>query len=86
MWFKLVENTKAKYGIHDNDVYNFDKTGFQMGVISSTKVFTGAERCGQPELVQTGNCKWITVIQSICAAEYQDLPSNDFHYQTELLL
>jgi hypothetical protein len=27
-WFKLVEETKAKYGVHDNDVHNFDKTGF----------------------------------------------------------
>jgi hypothetical protein len=27
-WFKLVEDTKAKYGIHNNDVHNFDKTGF----------------------------------------------------------
>ncbi|KAL2016057.1 hypothetical protein VTK56DRAFT_4295 [Thermocarpiscus australiensis] len=27
-WFALVRNTKAKYGIVDADVYNFDKTGF----------------------------------------------------------
>jgi hypothetical protein len=27
-WFRLVEDTKAKYGIHDNNVHNFDKTGF----------------------------------------------------------
>ena len=27
-WFKLVEDTKAKYGVHDNDVHNFDETGF----------------------------------------------------------
>jgi hypothetical protein len=27
-WFKLVEDTKAKYGVHNNDVHNFDKTGF----------------------------------------------------------
>jgi hypothetical protein len=27
-WFKLVEDTKAKYGEHDNDVPNFDETGF----------------------------------------------------------
>jgi hypothetical protein len=27
-WFKLVEDTKAKYGVHDYDVHNFNKTGF----------------------------------------------------------
>jgi hypothetical protein len=32
-WFELVANTKAKYGIADDDMYNFDKTGFMMGVI-----------------------------------------------------
>ena len=26
-WFKLVEETKAKYGICDEDVYNFDEAG-----------------------------------------------------------
>jgi hypothetical protein len=32
-WFELVANTKAKYGITDDDTYNFDETGFMMGVI-----------------------------------------------------
>jgi hypothetical protein len=30
-WFDVISNTKAKYGICDKDIYNFDKTGFQMG-------------------------------------------------------
>jgi hypothetical protein len=69
-WFKLVEDTKAKYGVHDDDVHNFDETGFQMGVIGSMKVVTGAERRARPELVQPGDREWVTVIQSICAAGY----------------
>ncbi|KAL2014982.1 hypothetical protein VTK56DRAFT_6632 [Thermocarpiscus australiensis] len=32
-WFTLVRNTKAKYGIVDGDIYNFDETGFMMGMI-----------------------------------------------------
>ncbi len=32
-WFALVRNTKAEYGILDEDTYNFDETGFMMGVI-----------------------------------------------------
>jgi hypothetical protein len=27
-WFKLVEDTKAKYGVHDDNVHSFDETGF----------------------------------------------------------
>jgi hypothetical protein len=73
-WFKLVEDTKAKYGVHDNNVHNFDKTGFQMGVIGSMKVVTGAERRAPPELVQSGDREWVTVIQSICAAGYVTPP------------
>jgi hypothetical protein len=69
-WFKLVEETKAKYGVHDNNVHNFDETGFQIGVIGSMKVVTGAERHARPELIQPGDCEWVTVIQSICAAGY----------------
>jgi hypothetical protein len=34
-WFKLVEQTKAKYGICDEDVYNFDEAGFMMGKITT---------------------------------------------------
>jgi hypothetical protein len=30
-WFKLVGNTKAKHGILDNDIWNFNKTGFIIG-------------------------------------------------------
>jgi hypothetical protein len=71
---KLVKDTKAKYDIHDNNMHNFDKTGFQMGIIGSMKVVTGADRCTCPELIQPGNCKWITVIQSIYAAGYTILP------------
>jgi hypothetical protein len=49
-WFKLVEETKAKYGVHDDDIHNFDKTGFQMGVIGSIKVVTGSKRRIRPTL------------------------------------
>jgi hypothetical protein len=42
-WFRLVENTKAKYGIQDEDTYNFDESGFMMGIISTGAVVTGSE-------------------------------------------
>ncbi|KAJ8112951.1 hypothetical protein OPT61_g4814 [Boeremia exigua] len=67
-WFKLVEDTKAKYGIHNNNIHNFNETGFQMGVALSSKVVTGSERRARLELVQPGDRKWVTVIKSICTA------------------
>jgi hypothetical protein len=57
-----VEDTKAKYGVHNDNVHNFDETGFQMGVISSIKVVTGAERRARPKLIQLGDREWVTVI------------------------
>ena len=63
-----------KYGIHTDDIHNFDETGFQMGVIGSMKVVTGSERRTKPLLIQPGNREWVTVIQSICAAGYATPP------------
>ncbi|KAL2887392.1 hypothetical protein HOO65_050513 [Ceratocystis lukuohia] len=64
-WFQLVANTIAKYGIRSDDIYNFDETGFVMGMIASGIVVTGSARCSKPKSVQPGNWKWITVVQVI---------------------
>ena len=66
-WFKLVENTKAKYSILDKDTYNFDESGFMMGMISTGAVVTGSERRGRPKTVQQGDREWTTVIQGVNA-------------------
>ncbi|KAM5528517.1 transposase [Fusarium oxysporum f. sp. phaseoli] len=63
-WFSLVENTMAKYDIGSNDLYNFDETGFLMGMIGSGMVVTGAERRGNPKPIQPGSREWVTVIQA----------------------
>ena len=47
-WFKLVEETKAKYGVHNNDIYNFNEIGFQIGVIGLIKVVTSSKRRIRP--------------------------------------
>ena len=54
-WFRLVENIRAKYSIPDKDVYNFDKTGFQMGVIGTARVVTGSQRAGRALITQPDN-------------------------------
>ena|SRR6266496_3751287 len=69
-WFELVQRTKKKYGITDEDSYNFDETGFMMGKILSQLVVTGSERRNQPKAIQPGNREWTTVIQGINAARW----------------
>lgn len=64
-WFRLVANTIQKYGILNQDIYNFDETGFQMGVISTSRVVTRAEKHGRVMTTQPGNREWVTVIQCI---------------------
>jgi hypothetical protein len=71
--FRLVQNTIAKYGIRPDDTWNFDETGFMMGMISSGVVVTGAERRGKPKSVKPGNREWVTAIQAI-NAEGQAIP------------
>ena len=66
-WFQRVYATIAEYGILEDDIYNFDETGFQMGVISTAKVVTASEKAGRPTTIQPGNREWVTVIESICS-------------------
>ena len=66
-WFALVRNMRAKYGIQDADLYNFDETGFMMGIITPSMVVTRAERNGRAKTVQPGNREWATVIQGVNA-------------------
>ncbi|RFN49752.1 hypothetical protein FIE12Z_5989 [Fusarium flagelliforme] len=72
-WFRLVQNTIAKYGIQSADIWNFDETGFMMGLIQSGMAVTGSERQGRPKAVQPGNRGWITAIPAI-NAEGQSIP------------
>jgi hypothetical protein len=65
LWFKLVQDTILQYGVLDEDIYNFDKTGFQMGVISISKMVTTSERRGRARTVQPGNRELVTSIEAI---------------------
>ena len=66
-WFNLVRNTKAKYGILDDDTYNFDETGFMMGIIFAGMVVTTSDGRTRAKLAQPGNREWSTVIQAVSA-------------------
>jgi hypothetical protein len=56
-WFERVQATKQKYGILDKDVYNFDETGFVMGLVidSSSKVIGSADSVGRATTTQPGS-------------------------------
>jgi hypothetical protein len=64
-WFHLFATKIAEYGIDDDDIYNFDETGFAMGIASTSKVVTGRDYHGRRKLLQPGNREWITVIECI---------------------
>jgi hypothetical protein len=66
-WFALVRNVKAKYGIVDDDIYNFDETGFIMGIIFAGMVVTTSDGRSKAKLAQPGNREWATVIQGVNA-------------------
>ena len=73
-WFALVRNMIAKYGILESDIYNFDETGFQMGVVRLERVVTGTDKRNRPKTIQPGNREWVTIIQGIGALGQIILP------------
>jgi hypothetical protein len=66
-WFDSVQRVVTQYGIADEDIFNFDETGFAMGLTATAKVITRAEYYGRRSMLQPGNREWVTVIESICA-------------------
>lgn len=69
-WFRLVANMRSKYGIQDTDFYNFDETGFMMGVICGNMVVTHADRRGKSKQLQPGNREWATAIECVSSDGY----------------
>ena len=67
-WFDLIKQTIEEYGIQEEDIYNFDETGFAMGIAATARVITQAGKMARPKLVQPGNREWVTVVETICSA------------------
>ena len=65
-WFELICATIAEYGIDSSNIYNFDETGFAMGLIKSVKVIIGAETTNKEAFVlQPGKREWVTAIEAV---------------------
>jgi hypothetical protein len=69
-WFTTVQRVIDENGIQAEDIYNFDETGFAMGLISTQKVVTRAEYYSRRSILQPGNRGWVTAIEAICADGY----------------
>jgi hypothetical protein len=69
-WFDLFQNTIIKYGILSDDIYNFDESGFAMGINATTKIITQSVYTGRRGVLQPGNREWVTVVESIGASGY----------------
>lgn len=70
-WFKLVQDTRVAYGVNDQDVYNFDETGFRIGVAATSKVVTSSDTISRAKTVQPGNREWVTAIKCINASGWR---------------
>jgi hypothetical protein len=68
-WFQRIKDIKEQYGIVDDDCYNFDETGFAMGLItgSATKAVGSSENVGRITITQPGDRTWVTSIESASA-------------------
>ena len=64
-WFQAVHAAIQEHGIHEDDIWNFDETGFAMGLCSTSKVITAVERSERPCTVIQGNCEWVTIIETV---------------------
>jgi hypothetical protein len=64
-WFDRVLITIMQHGIAQEDIYNFDETGFAMGLVATARVVTRADYYGKASLVQPGNREWVTSIECI---------------------
>jgi hypothetical protein len=62
--FDRVQDMISEYGILPEDIYNFDETGFAMGLCATAKVITGSDRYARPKLLQPGNREWVTAIEA----------------------
>ena len=50
-----MQETKAKYSISNQDIYNFNKTSFIIGIIYNSMIITDTNREDRYKILQLGN-------------------------------
>ena len=83
-WFRLVHNVKMKYGIDNDDAYNFNEAGFQMSVIRTARVVTSSEARNRLKSTQPGNHEWASIIQGVNSCGWTIPPYIIFEGQEQL--
>jgi hypothetical protein len=63
--FKTIHETIQEHGIHEDDIWNFDETGFAMGLYTPPKAITAVECSERPCIVTQGNREWVIIIECI---------------------
>ena len=66
-WYQRVEDARQTYDILDEDTYNFDETGFAIGIAGTSKVVTSIETVSRAISIDLGNHDWVTSIECINA-------------------
>ena len=82
-WFELVQRTVDENGVQPEDIYNFDETGFAIGLIATAKVLTRAEFNVRRSLLPPGNREWVTSMVCVGATGFV-LPPN--HYLQKFII
>jgi hypothetical protein len=62
--FDGFEALREKYEVKDQDIWNMDEKGFQMGQLASHPVVFD-KRSSPPVLASTGTSKWVSIIECI---------------------
>jgi hypothetical protein len=55
-------------------MYNFDETGFMIGMHNSSAVVTGSKRRLRPKSMQQGNREWVTSVVCVNTAGWVTPP------------
>ena len=74
VWYQRVEDTRQTYSILDENTYNFDETGFAIGIAGTSKVVTSIEIVGRAITIKLGNRIWVTSIECINACGWAISP------------
>jgi hypothetical protein len=69
-----VDNTRQTWGVLHEDIYNFNKTRFIIGVAATSKVVTSVNTISQATVIHPGNREWVTAIECINASGWSLLP------------
>jgi hypothetical protein len=64
-FFNLYRETKAKFSVHDDDIYNMDEKGCLICVIGKMRVILSRHEADSKYMTQCGNREWVSLIECI---------------------